>query len=78
YQVDEISNSTFIIDTEDAIIEFLNINGYEAQYIQKGDFVQLFWNDNNYSYFVDRSFLSSDITQEDKDELIKIAKSIKK
>jgi len=77
-QIDKISNDTFILDTENAIVENIFINSINAQYIQKGSLIQLFWNDNNYTYLLYKDFPSDKITLEDKNEVLKIAKSIKK
>ncbi|MEF9992728.1 MAG: DUF4367 domain-containing protein [Romboutsia sp.] len=78
YQIDKISRNTLILDTEDALVKNIFINGFDAQYIQKGPYVQLFWNDGTYIYLVYKDFPTDKITQQDESELIKIAESVKK
>lgn len=77
YSCDEISNNSIILDTEDAQVEDININGFDAKYIVKDNIQQLLWNDNTSSYLIDMESKSSDMINNDKEELIKIAESIK-
>lgn len=78
YSCDEISNNSIILDTEDAVVEDLKINGYNVKYIVKNNMQQLVWNDNTSSYLIDMESGGSKIVERDKEELIKIAESIKK
>nr|WP_243279225.1 DUF4367 domain-containing protein [Romboutsia sp. 1001713B170131_170501_G6] len=71
YNVSTIDNNTITLDTEDAIVEELYIGEYNAKYIEKNDMKQVFWNDDDYIYLVDCNL-------RDKEELINIAKNIKK
>ena len=77
YSCDEISNNSIILDTEDAQVEDININGFDVKYIVKDNIQQLLWNDNTSSYLIDMESKSSDMINNDKEELIKIAESIK-
>lgn len=77
YSCDEISNNSIILDTENAIVEDININGYDAKYIVKDNIQQLLWNDNTSSYLIDMESKNIKMINNDKKELIKIAESIK-
>ena len=77
YSCDEISNNSIILDTEDAQVEDININGYKAKYIVKNNIQQLVWNDSVSMYLIDMESKNIKITNNDKKELIKMAESIK-
>ena len=77
YSCDEISTNSIILDTEDAIVEDINVNGYDAKYIVKDNIQQLLWNDNTSSYLIDMESKSSQMINSDKEELIKMVESIK-
>lgn len=69
YKQNKITNGTSIIDTENAEIENIVINGYKGQIVYKNETNHLIWLDNEYLYSI-RSTI-------EKEELIKIAESIK-
>ncbi|MEG2195666.1 MAG: DUF4367 domain-containing protein [Terrisporobacter sp.] len=77
YSCDEISNNSIILDTEDAQVEDIKINGYDAKYIVKDNIQQLVWNDNISSYLIDMESKTSKLINNDKEELINMAESIK-
>lgn len=77
YSCDEISNNSIILDTEDAQVEDININGYKAKYIVKNNIQQLVWNDSVSTYLIDMESKNIKMINNDKEELIKIAESIK-
>lgn len=77
YSCDKIENNSVIIDTENATIEDIKINGYDAKYIVKNNIIQIFWNDGNVIYLIDQELNDSNISDEDKEKLIKIAKNLK-
>lgn len=58
------------LDTENAVVEFIDINGYEAICISKEDLNQVIWHNDEYSFYV-----AGNISKE---EIIKIAKYLKK
>ena len=64
-----IMNNKIILDTEDAEIIDIEINGYDGQIISKRGQIQLIWFDEEHYFNI-----SSTI---DKEEIIKIAKSLK-
>lgn len=78
YTADDINNNSVILDTENAIVEEIDINEYKAKYITKNNTQQLFWNDNKILYWLDQEVSNEIVSELDKEELIKIAKSIKK
>lgn len=69
YKQNKITNGTSIIDTENAEIENIVINGYKGQIVYKNETNHLIWLDNEYLYSI-RSTI-------EKEELIKMAESIK-
>ena len=69
YKQSKITNGTSIIDTENAEIEDMLINGYKGQLILKNGTGNLIWFDDEYFYSI-RSTI-------EKEELIKMAESIK-
>ncbi|MGL5711978.1 MAG: DUF4367 domain-containing protein [Paraclostridium sp.] len=71
YSISPIENNIITLDTEDAIVEELYIGEYSAKYIEKNDMKQVFWNDDDYIYLIDCNLI-------DKEELINIAKNVKK
>lgn len=77
YSCDEISNNSIILDTEDAQVEDININGYKAKYIVKNNIQQLVWNDSISTYLIDMESKNIKMINNDKKELIKMAESIK-
>lgn len=62
-------NGDFSIDTEGEVIENLDLNGIEAIFAYRDNIKILIWNDNSYSYTLYGNI--------DKNELIKIGKSVK-
>lgn len=58
------------IDTENATIEAITINGYDGVYISKDNINVIVWHDNRYSYTV--------VGNISKENIIKIAKNLKK
>ena len=56
------------LDTEDAAVEDILINGINATFIQKGGKTSILWTDDNYVYIIETSI--------SKKELIKMAKSV--
>lgn len=77
YVTDKISSNSIILDTEDAKVEDITINGCKAKYIEKDTFLQLFWNDNNFIYLLNVDCHDKENLEFYKDILIKIAKKIK-
>ncbi|HBF5457062.1 TPA: DUF4367 domain-containing protein [Clostridioides difficile] len=77
YVTDKISSNSIILDTENAKVKDIFVNGYKAKYIRKGTFLQLFWNDNNFIYLLNVDYQNSGESEFYEDILIKIAKSIK-
>ncbi|KAK2228994.1 hypothetical protein XC24_05645, partial [Clostridioides difficile] len=73
----KISSNSIILDTENAKVKDIFVNGYKAKYIRKGTFLQLFWNDNNFIYLLNVDYQNSGESEFYEDILIKIAKSIK-
>ncbi|WP_353094133.1 DUF4367 domain-containing protein [Tissierella praeacuta] len=69
YRQSKITNGTSIIDTENAEIEDILINGYKGQIVLKNGTNHLIWFDEEYFYSI-RSTIK-------KEELIKMAESIK-
>ena len=69
YKQSKITNGTSIIDTENAEIEDMLINGYKGQLILKNGTGNLIWFDDEYFYSI-RSTI-------EKEELIKMGESIK-
>ncbi|HGS9973407.1 DUF4367 domain-containing protein [Clostridioides difficile] len=77
YVTDKISSNSIILDTENAKVKDIFVNGHKAKYIVKGTFLQLFWNDNNFIYLLNVDYQDSGESEFYEDILIKIAKSIK-
>ncbi len=73
----EISSNSIILDTENAKVENISINGNRAKYIEKGTSIQLFWNDKNCIYLLSTDCYKEDLLKKYKNELIKMGKSIK-
>nr|MBH7938434.1 DUF4367 domain-containing protein [Clostridioides difficile] len=59
YVTDKISSNSIILDTENAKVKDIFVNGYKAKYIRKGTFLQLFWNDNNFIYLLNVDYQNS-------------------
>lgn len=51
------------VDTEDAEVEYIQIQGYKAMLVKKGTYWQLVWSANDNTVFV--SIISSNISRED-------------
>lgn len=64
------NGTTYQLDSEDAVIEDIIINGYKGVSLTKGERITLFWNSEETSFV-----MISDIEHE---ELIKVAESITK
>ena len=62
------ADSSVHIDTEDAVVERLTVNGCEGLYSTKPNVNILLWGDDNYIYVIDGSI--------DKNEAIKIAENL--
>lgn len=62
------NESSFQLDSEDAVIEEVNINGIEGITIAKEDFIILYWNDKESSFYI--------LSNIELEELIKMAKSL--
>lgn len=77
YQMIPINANTAGLDTENAIIENIKFNNHNAQYVKKERMQQLLWNDKENVYMLYREVLGKNVTNKDKKEIIKIAKSIK-
>ncbi|MFL8713106.1 DUF4367 domain-containing protein [Clostridioides sp. GD02377] len=77
FNYSKIADTTMKIDTEEAIIESVKINGIKAEYIIKNNEFSLIWNDNIYSYYITLSYIENIKLQDTKNEIIKIAENIK-
>lgn len=77
YDVSKLIDMNINIDTEDATINEITINGFKADYIVKGSNHSLIWNDKEYLYNVSVDFPSEFNEQQSKEQLIKIAESVK-
>lgn len=73
----EIDTNSIILDTEDAKVKEIFINGYKAKYIEKETFLQVFWNDNNFIYLLNVDYQNNNDLELYKNILLKMAKSIK-
>lgn len=73
----KVSDGNLYIDTENADVSKVMINGVEADYIVKKDDYKLVWEDGNNYYILLLDYLEPDKEKLDKGELIKIAESIK-
>lgn len=67
----ENDGATINLDTENAIVDYVDINGINALLSQKGDTINIIWRTDKY-------YISITSQNIEKDELIKIAKSVKK
>ncbi|MGL5714032.1 MAG: DUF4367 domain-containing protein, partial [Paraclostridium sp.] len=77
YQCFEINNNRLYIDTENATVTKVSINGIEAEYIDKGAFQMISWENDGYGYNLSVESIDENYVKFDKEELIKIAKNIK-
>lgn len=77
YNTFKLSDGNLYIDTENANISKVMINGVEADYIVKKDDYKLVWEDGNHGYILMLDYLDPDKTKIGEKELIKIAESIK-
>ncbi|RDY29233.1 DUF4367 domain-containing protein [Romboutsia weinsteinii] len=77
YDVSKLIDMNINIDTEGATINEITINGFKADYIVKGSNHSLIWNDKEYLYNISVDFPSEFNEQQSKEQLIKIAKSVK-
>ena len=71
-----IDTTTYSIDTENAKVEYLDINGKKAMYVEKeyeeiGNTNKLLWKEDDY-------FIGLDGIGVTKEELVKVAESVKK
>jgi hypothetical protein len=64
-------NTTVNADTENAVVDYVDINGEKALLAQKNDVINITWKIGKY-------FISITSQEIDRDELIKVAKSVKK
>lgn len=72
----DIDSTTYSIDTENAKVEYLDINGKRAMYVEKeyeeiGNTNKLLWKENDY-------FIEVEGIGVTKEELVKVAESVKK
>lgn len=72
----DIDTTTYSIDTENAKVEYLDINGKKAMYVEKeyeeiGNTNKLLWKEDDY-------FIGLDGIGVTKEELVKVAESVKK
>ncbi|HBF0442203.1 TPA: DUF4367 domain-containing protein [Clostridioides difficile] len=77
YTFYEIGSDSIILDTENAKVESILINGNKAKYIEKGTSIQLFWNDKNCIYLLSTDCYKENLLEKYKNEIIKMGKSIK-
>ncbi len=77
YTSTEIDTNSIILDTENAKVKDIFINGYKAKYIEKETFLQIFWNDNNFIYLLNVDYQNNKDLELYKNILLKMAKSIK-
>lgn len=77
YTFYEIGSDSIILDTENAKVENISINGNKAIYIEKETSIQLFWNDKKSIYLLSTDCYKEDLLKKYKNELIKMGKSIK-
>lgn len=66
-----IDSATINLDTERAVVAYVNINGYQAMVVEKKERVTVIWRQDG--YFIEVTSLGID-----KKDLIKVAKSVKK
>ena len=72
----DIDSTTYSIDTENAKVEYVDINGKRAMYVEKeyeeiGNINKLLWKENDY-------FIEVEGIGVTKEELVKVAESVKK
>lgn len=77
YHCFEINNNRLYIDTENAKVTEVLINGIKADYIDKGLFQMISWEKDGYGYNLSVESIDENYIKFDKQELIKIAESIK-
>lgn len=77
YTFCEIGSNSIILDTENAKVENISINGNRAKYIEKGTSIQLFWNDKNCIYLLSTDCYKENLLEKYKNEIIEMGKSIK-
>lgn len=71
-----IENSNLYMDTENAKISQVQINDYNADYIEKENKSRLIWQDENTLYDLKLDYINKEKYLDIKSELIKIAKNI--
>ena len=71
-----IENSNLYMDTENAQISKVQINSYNADYIEKENKSHLIWQDESTLYDLKLDYINKDKYLDIKSELIKIAKNI--
>ena len=71
-----IENSNLYMDTENAKISKVQINNYDADYIEKENKSRLVWQDENTLYDLKLDYVNKDKYLDIKSELIKMAKNI--
>lgn len=72
-----IENSNLYMDTENAQISKVQINSYNADYIEKENKSRLIWQDESTLYDLKLDYINKDKYSDIKSELIEIAKNIK-
>lgn len=77
YTFYEIGSDSIILDTENAKVENISINGNRGKYIEKGTSIQLFWNDKNCIYLLSTDCYKENLLEKYKNEIIEMGKSIK-
>lgn len=77
YQCFEINNNRLYIDTENAKVTEVLIDGINADYIDKGAFQMISWEKDGYGYNLSVESIDENYVKFDKEELMKIAESIK-
>ena len=71
-----IENSNLYMDTENAQISKVQINSYNADYIEKENKSRLIWQDESTLYDLKLDYINKDKYSDIKSELIEIAKNI--
>lgn len=72
-----IEGGNLYMDTENATISKVQINDYEAEYMEKENKNRLLWQEENVLYDLKIEYINKDKYSDIKSELIKIAESIK-
>lgn len=67
YTQQAITQSEYIIDSEDSVTEVININNIQVNILTKNSFIQIYWTDEKSIFF---------ISGKDKNEIIKMVESI--